>query len=113
MPRGHPAPDVSRHIWKNKAMTMHAPAPLSPWEKVQIARHPQRPHTLDYIQRLCRDFFELRGDRNFSDDQAIIGGIGAGKHGSLMVLGHQKGRDTKENLRRHFGMPHPEGYRKA
>lgn len=93
------------------------PAPtivgLTPWEKVQLARHPQRPHSMEIIRRLCRSFFELRGDRAFGDDRALIGGVGATPYGSIVVLGHQKGHNTKENLRHNFGMPHPEGYRKA
>jgi acetyl-CoA carboxylase carboxyl transferase subunit alpha len=96
---------------------MNAIAPAAPslaaWDKVQIARHPQRPHTLDYIRRLCPDFFELRGDRSFGDDQALIGGVGRTALGPIVLLGHQKGVSTKENLRHNFGMPHPEGYRKA
>ena len=86
---------------------------LSAWDRVRIARHQQRPHTLDYIHRLCENFVELHGDRRFGDDPAIIGGIATFGERTVVVLGHQKGRDTRENLRRHFGMPKPEGYRKA
>ncbi len=86
---------------------------LTPWDKVQIARHPQRPHSLDYIRALCDDFFEFHGDRRQADDQAIVCGLGQFDGISAVIMGHQKGNDTKENLRRHFGMPHPEGYRKA
>jgi acetyl-CoA carboxylase carboxyl transferase subunit alpha len=86
---------------------------LSPWQRVQLARHPRRPYTLDYIQLLCEDFTELHGDRNFGDDRAIVGGMALLAGRQVMVIGHQKGRDTKENLLRNFGMPHPEGYRKA
>jgi len=86
---------------------------LSPIERVQVARHPQRPYTLDYIERLFTDFVELHGDRLFRDDAAIVGGWARFDGASLMVVGHQKGRGMKENLRRNFGMPHPEGYRKA
>jgi acetyl-CoA carboxylase carboxyl transferase subunit alpha len=86
---------------------------LTPWDKVQIARHSQRPHTLDYIRVLCDDFFELRGDRRQADDEAIVCGVGRSENQSLVIIGHQKGNDTKENVRRNFGMPHPEGYRKA
>lgn len=86
---------------------------LQPWDKVQIARHPLRPRTLDYIRQLCKDFFELRGDRNFGDDQAIVGGVGRCELGPVVCIGHQKGKDTKENLRRNFGSPRPEGFRKA
>jgi len=86
---------------------------LSAIERVQLARHPQRPYTLDYIQRAFTDFIELHGDRGFRDDQAIVGGWARLDGESVMVIGQQKGRDMKENLRRNFGMPHPEGYRKA
>jgi len=86
---------------------------MSPWERVQIARNPQRPRTLDYIQGLCEDFVELHGDRRFGDDEAIVGGIAVFEEQTVVIVGHQKGRDTRENVRRHFGMPHPEGYRKA
>jgi acetyl-CoA carboxylase carboxyl transferase subunit alpha len=86
---------------------------LTAWQRVQIARHPQRPYTLDYINMLMSDFIELHGDRSFSDDQAIIGGFAKFNQHKIIVMGHQKGRDTKENLRRNFGCAHPEGYRKA
>ena len=86
---------------------------LTPWQRVQIARHPQRPYTSDYISMIISDFIELHGDRSFSDDQAIIGGFAEIDHQKIIVIGHQKGRDTKENLRRNFGCAHPEGYRKA
>lgn len=86
---------------------------LQPWQKVQIARHPERPTTLDYIRDLCDGFIELRGDRNYRDDPAIVGGIGRFDGYPITVVGTQKGRDTKENLYRNFGMAHPEGYRKA
>ncbi|SEM37648.1 acetyl-CoA carboxylase carboxyltransferase subunit alpha [Mesobacillus persicus] len=86
---------------------------IKPWDRVQIARHPQRPTTLDYIAHLFTDFFECHGDRVYGDDEAIVGGI-AKFHGlPVTVIGHQRGKDTKENIRRNFGMPHPEGYRKA
>jgi acetyl-CoA carboxylase carboxyl transferase subunit alpha len=86
---------------------------LSRWEKVQLARHPQRPYTLDYIQHLAPDFIELHGDRHFSDDTAIIAGIGHIGEQKVAILGQQKGRNTKENLYRNFGMMRPDGYRKA
>ncbi|HUF12511.1 MAG TPA: acetyl-CoA carboxylase carboxyltransferase subunit alpha [Longimicrobiales bacterium] len=86
---------------------------LTPVERVQLARHPQRPYTLDYVITLFSDFVELRGDRAFRDDASIVGGWARLDGRTLMVIGHQKGRDMKENLRRNFGMPHPEGYRKA
>lgn len=86
---------------------------LRPIEQVQVARHPRRPYTLDYIDRVFTDWIELHGDRAFRDDEAIVGGWARLAGRSVMVIGHQKGRDMKENLRRNFGMPHPEGYRKA
>ena len=86
---------------------------LKPWDRVQIARHPARPTTMDYISYLFTDFFECHGDRCFGDDQAIIGGIASYKGIPVTIIGHQRGKDTKENIRRNFGMPHPEGYRKA
>ena len=86
---------------------------LSPIQKVQLSRHPSRPYTLDYIKRLFTDFEELHGDRRFKDDPSIVAGLATYHGRSVMVLGHQKGRDTKENVRRNFGMPNPEGYRKA
>jgi acetyl-CoA carboxylase carboxyl transferase subunit alpha len=88
-------------------------ADLSPWQKVQLSRHPNRPYTLDYIGTLFEDFVELHGDRSFADDASIVAGL-ARYHGeSVVVLGHQKGRGAKENVKRNFGMPNPEGYRKA
>lgn len=86
---------------------------LTPWQQVQLARHSQRPYTLDFIALLAPDFLELHGDRCFGDDAAIVAGIGRIEGRSFALVGHQKGRDTKEKLRRYFGMPHPEGYRKA
>jgi acetyl-CoA carboxylase carboxyl transferase subunit alpha len=86
---------------------------LTPWQKVLLSRHPGRPYTLDYVARLCTDFIEVHGDRRFADDPAIVAGFGGFAGTSVLVLGHQKGRSTKENMRRNFGMPKPEGYRKA
>jgi len=86
---------------------------LTRWQKVQLARHPDRPYTLDYISMMLTDFIELHGDRNFRDDKAIVGGFARLAGETVMVIGHQKGRDTKSNLYRNFGMPNPEGYRKA
>jgi acetyl-CoA carboxylase carboxyl transferase subunit alpha len=86
---------------------------LDPWQVSQLARHPQRPYTLDYIERIFTEFHELHGDRCFADDPAIVGGIARLEGRPVMVIGHQKGRDTKEKVRRNFGMPRPEGYRKA
>ncbi len=86
---------------------------LTPWQRVQVARHPKRPYTLDYINLMMKDFVELRGDRSFGDDKAIIGGLGKLDGSKVMVVGHQKGRTTNEKLQRNFGCAHPEGYRKA
>ena len=86
---------------------------LSPWQVAQVARHPQRPYSLDYLERMCSTFVELHGDRAFADDPAMIGGLARIQGRALVVVGHQKGRDTKEKVRRQFGMPNPEGYRKA
>ncbi|WP_235864011.1 acetyl-CoA carboxylase carboxyl transferase subunit alpha [Sutcliffiella halmapala] len=86
---------------------------LTPWQQVQIARHPQRPTTLDYFPYLFENFLELHGDRYYGDDQAIVGGIAKFEGLPVTVIGHQRGRNTKENVQRNFGMPHPEGYRKA
>lgn len=88
-------------------------ASLTPWQRIQLVRHPERPYTLDYINLIVDDFQELHGDRSFSDDQAIVGGLAKLDGRPLVIIGHQKGRDTRENLRRNFGMPHPEGYRKS
>lgn len=86
---------------------------LTPWQRVQIARHPKRPYTLDYIQMIFTDFVELHGDRTFADDKALIGGLAKIDGKPVLVMGHQKGRDAKENIMRNFGSAHPEGYRKA
>lgn len=86
---------------------------LTIWQKVQLARHPKRPYTLDYIQGMCESFMELHGDRAFAEDPAIVGGFAYIDDLKVMIIGHQKGRNTKENIFRNFGMPHPEGYRKA
>ncbi len=88
-------------------------AKLTRWQRVQLARHPNRPYTLDYIEAMITDFIELHGDRFFGDDPAIVAGIGRLEQQPVVVIGHQKARETKEKLRRNFGMPHPEGYRKA
>lgn len=88
-------------------------ASIEPWDRVQIARHPERPTTLDYIEHIIDDFIELHGDRLYGDDGAIVGGIGFFDGKPVTVIGHQRGKGTKENIRRNFGMPHPEGYRKA
>jgi acetyl-CoA carboxylase carboxyl transferase subunit alpha len=96
------------------AEEQHFPHPeLTPWDIVQIARHPQRPHTLDYIRGMCDDFVELRGDRRFGDDRALIGGVARFNGRTVVVMGHQKGSNTKENILHNFGSPMPEGYRKS
>ncbi|MFC3040097.1 acetyl-CoA carboxylase carboxyl transferase subunit alpha [Virgibacillus xinjiangensis] len=86
---------------------------LQPWNRVQLARHQERPTTLDYVERLFTDFIEFHGDRYYGDDEAIVAGVAFYKGTPVTVVGHQRGKDTKENIRRNFGMPHPEGYRKA
>ncbi|MBD8522475.1 acetyl-CoA carboxylase carboxyltransferase subunit alpha [Lysinibacillus sp. FSL R7-0073] len=88
-------------------------ANMKPWDRVQVARHPERPTTLQYIEAICENFIELHGDRTFGDDAAILGGIGIFEGQPVTIIGHQRGKSTKENIRRNFGMPHPEGYRKA
>ncbi len=98
---------------KSQSLTQSIFASLTPWQVTQMARHPQRPYTLDYIDRMLTDFEELHGDRSFADDPALIAGIGRFNGRAVMVMGHQKGRDTKEKVYRNFGMPRPEGYRKA
>jgi acetyl-CoA carboxylase carboxyl transferase subunit alpha len=98
---------------KLKARTAEIFATLTPWQISQLARHPQRPYTLDYLGLIAEEFHELAGDRAFADDAAIVGGLARIDGRSVMVIGHQKGRDTKSKIRRNFGMPRPEGYRKA
>ncbi|MBN6188009.1 acetyl-CoA carboxylase carboxyltransferase subunit alpha [Aneurinibacillus sp. BA2021] len=98
---------------KAKSLAQEIYGNLTPWQRVQLARHPERPTTLDLINALCTDFIELHGDRLYGDDAAIVAGIAKFNGQPVTVIGHQKGRDTKENIARNFGMPHPEGYRKA
>ena len=98
---------------QNKALTKKIYSKLDSWQIVQVARHPNRPHTSDYISRIFDDFDELHGDRQFGDDASIIGGIGLLENMPVMVIGHEKGRDTDEKVKRNFGMTNPEGYRKA
>ncbi|MBI3678753.1 MAG: acetyl-CoA carboxylase carboxyltransferase subunit alpha [Proteobacteria bacterium] len=105
--------EIARLQKKNQALTKEIYAKLTPWQVAQVARHPQRPYTLDYIGMLFTGFEELHGDRLFADDQSIVGGLARFNGESCMVIGHQKGRDTKEKIARNFGMPKPEGYRKA
>ena len=95
------------------ALTKKIYSKLSTWQTVQVARHPQRPHTLDFIKRVFKDFDELHGDRQFGDDASIVAGIAYLEKMPVMIIGHEKGRDTEEKVRRNFGMPQPEGYRKA
>ncbi len=98
---------------KSQALTTSIFSDLTPWQTAQMARHPQRPYTLDYLSMIFTDFTELHGDRAYSDDAAIVGGLARLDDQPVAVIGHQKGRDTKEKLIRNFGMPRPEGYRKA
>ncbi len=105
--------EISRLQKKSQELTKTLYGKLTPWQISQVARHPQRPYTLDYIKALFADFDELHGDRSFADDPAIVGGIARFNGQSVVVIGHQKGRDTKEKIYRNFGMPRPEGYRKA
>ena len=105
--------EVARLKSKSEALTRSIFAKLTPWQIAQVARHPMRPYTADYIARIVTDFQELHGDRMYADDAAIIGGIGRVAGRAVIVIGHQKGRDTKERVRRNYGMPKPEGYRKA
>ena len=105
--------EISKLQEKSKALTESIFANLTPWQISQLARHPQRPYTLDYVQRIFTDFEELHGDRVFADDPAIVGGLARLDGKPVMIIGQQKGRDTNEKVRRNFGMPRPEGYRKA
>jgi acetyl-CoA carboxylase carboxyl transferase subunit alpha len=105
--------EIARLKAKSRTLTSGIFANLTPWQITQLARHPQRPYALDYIPQLFTDFNELHGDRMYGDDLAIVGGLARLDGRALVVLGHQKGRDTKERVRRNYGMPKPEGYRKA
>ena len=105
--------EISKLEEKSRTLTKTIFNKLDAWQTSKLARHPMRPYTLDYIDRIFTDFQELHGDRAFSDDQALVGGLARLDGMPVMVLGQQKGRDTKENIRRNFGMPRPEGYRKA
>ena len=105
--------EIARLQKKSNALTKDIYAKLTPWQMAQVARHPQRPFTLDYINALFTDFQELHGDRSYADDLSIVGGLARFNGQSVMVIGQQKGRDTKEKILRNFGMPRPEGYRKA
>ena len=105
--------EIARLQAKSRQLTTSIFANLTPWQITQLARHPQRPYTLDYIGAICTDFSELHGDRMYADDAAIVGGLARIDGRPIMLIGHQKGRDTKERVRRNYGMPRPEGYRKA
>jgi acetyl-CoA carboxylase carboxyl transferase subunit alpha len=105
--------EIDRLSQKSQQLTKDIYAKLTPWQVSQIARHPQRPYTLDYVSEIFTDFHELHGDRTYADDQSIVGGLARFNGQACMVLGHQKGRDTKERAMRNFGMCKPEGYRKA
>ena len=105
--------EISRLEAKRQTLTKEIYAKLTPWQIALVARHPQRPYTFDYVKHLFTDFEELHGDRAFADDHAIVGGLARFNGQPCMVIGHQKGRDTKEKILRNFGMPRPEGYRKA
>jgi acetyl-CoA carboxylase carboxyl transferase subunit alpha len=105
--------EIGRLEAKSQALTKEIYAKLTPWQSALVSRHPQRPYTLDYIEHVFSNFEELHGDRTFADDHAIIGGLARFNDQPCMVIGHQKGRDTKEKILRNFGMPRPEGYRKA
>ncbi len=105
--------ELSRLETKSQSLTESIFSSLNPWQIAQLARHPQRPYSFDYIGKIFTDFDELHGDRHYADDEAMIGGVARLDGRPVMVIGHQKGRDTKEKIRRNFGMPRPEGYRKA
>ena len=105
--------EISRLQKKSQELTKTVYSKLTSWQISQVARHPQRPYALDYFRSLFTDFHELHGDRSFADDKAIVGGVARFNGQPVMVIGHQKGRDTKEKIYRNFGMPRPEGYRKA
>ena len=107
------AEEIEHLETKSRALTEQIFSSLTPWQISQLSRHPQRPYFLDYVRRIFDDFQELHGDRAFADDSAIVGGLARLDGRSVMVIGHQKGRDTKEKIQRNFGMPRPEGYRKA
>ncbi|MFS2122357.1 acetyl-CoA carboxylase carboxyl transferase subunit alpha [Pseudomonas sp. Pseusp97] len=105
--------EISRLQEKSKALTENIFGNLSSWQIAQLARHPRRPYTLDYIEHIFSEFEELHGDRHFADDAAIVGGVARLEDQPVMIIGHQKGREVREKVRRNFGMPRPEGYRKA
>ena len=106
-------PQIDKLKSKQVALTKKIYSKLTTWQKVQVARHPARPHTLDFIERIFDEFEELHGDRQFADDASLVGGLAKLEGIPVMIIGHEKGRDTEEKIRRNFGMPQPEGYRKA
>ena len=106
-------PQIDKLKSEQAALTKKIYSKLSTWQKVQVARHPSRPHTLDFIERIFDEFEELHGDRQFADDASLVGGIAKLEGMPVMIIGHEKGRDTDEKVKRNFGMPQPEGYRKA
>ena len=105
--------EIERLSKKSRELTKDIYSKLTAWQISKVARHPQRPYTLDYVQAMCTDFEEMHGDRSFADDPAIVGGLARFNGQTVMVIGHQKGRDTNDKIYRNFGMPRPEGYRKA
>ena len=106
-------PQIDKLKSKQVALTKKIYSKLTTWQKVQVARHPARPHTLDFVERIFDEFEEFHGDRQFADDASLVGGIAKLEGIPVMIIGHEKGRDTEEKIRRNFGMPQPEGYRKA
>jgi acetyl-CoA carboxylase carboxyl transferase subunit alpha len=107
------AEEIARYQKRLDTLRQEVYGRLTPWQRALVARHPRRPYTLDYVQHLLSDFTEVHGDRKFADDPAIVAGFGLYKGAPVAIIGHQKGRDTKEKVHRNFGMPRPEGYRKA
>src|SRR5690606_20093992 len=105
--------EIGRLQQKSQTLAKEIYTKLTPWQTALVARHPQRPYTLDYVREIFTDFHEMHGDRMFADDRSIVGGLARFNGTACMVIGHQKGRDTKERAARNFGMPRPEGYRKA
>ena len=106
-------PQIDKLKSKQVALTKKIYSKLTTWQKVQVARHPAMPHTLDFVERIFDEFEELHGDRQFADDALLVGGIAKLEGIPVMIIGHEKGRDTEEKIKRNFGMPQPEGYRKA
>ena len=106
-------PQIDKLKSKQVALTKKIYSKLTTWQKVQVARHPARPHTLDFVERIFDEFEEFHGDRQFADDASLVGGIAKLEGIPVMIIGHEKGRDTEEKIKRNFGMPQPEGYRKA